>query len=439
MLIYYQRKTKIIATISNVDEYLQYLRTENQLPLVVNFDKVIKYLLNIDKLQSVFGSKYSIPKNKFFKFGVIPFIENTKHLKTENQYPISLFYKGYSFEEIQKIIKDAPTKCKISIHFWLEKGFLPQKAKEIASEYYNDLGYQWVPSSQTNFSKDFWLDRGYTFDQAKQKVTAIQKNNSNKFVEKNKNLSDFDRKSSRNTALEYYLSRGYSMNDSIILRSNRQKTFTLEKCIEKYGLELGTQRFQQRQLKWQTSLNNKPSDELERINLSRGRTRQQLIDTHGEEKAEKIIRSRIINSTLGEASKESFNRVIRPLLDKMSKMNIVTDDCYYGSDGHSEYCLYNKNTKKMYKYDFTIKNSKIILEYHGKIWHATPNLTDEEIKILNENLPFGLKYEDMLIKDQNKRHTAYENGFDLYEIWYYYTDDTINQILDEVCTKCLLK
>lgn len=437
MLIYYQRKTQIIATIKNIDEYFRYIEEENLLPLVVNFDKIIKYLLDADKLQSVFEIKYLIPKNNFFKFGVIPFIKNTKHLRTEQQYPISLFYKGYSFDDIQKIINDAPTKCKISVQFWLKKGFLPQKAKEIALNYYNDLNYRWRPSSITAFSKDFWVDKGYTHEEAKQKVTVIQNNNNNKFIQKCKTLSDFDRKTLYCTTLEYYLSRGYSMDESIFLRKNRQATFSLEKCIEKQGLELGTQQFYERQIKWQTTLNNKPIEELERINQSKGRTRQRLIDTYGNEKAEEIIRSRI--TSFGEASKESLNRVIKPLLDKMVKMNISTDDCYYGNDGRSEYYLYNENTKRLYHYDFTIKNSKIIIEYHGKLWHAAPNLTEEELGAFNEMHPFGLKYEEMLIKDQTKRQLAYENGFDIYEIWYYYTDNTINQILDEVCAKCLLK
>jgi hypothetical protein len=55
------------------------------------------------------------------------------------------------------------------------------------------------------------------------------------------------------TKIEYYLSRGYSQEDAEIALSKRQTTFSLEKCIEKYGEEQGKLRWLERQYKWHTN------------------------------------------------------------------------------------------------------------------------------------------------------------------------------------------
>lgn len=56
-----------------------------------------------------------------------------------------------------------------------------------------------------------------------------------------------------NTKLEYYTSRGYTEEEAIQIRSERQSTFSLEKCIEKYGEEEGHKKWLARQEKWHKS------------------------------------------------------------------------------------------------------------------------------------------------------------------------------------------
>lgn len=51
--------------------------------------------------------------------------------------------------------------------------------------------------------------------------------------------------------------------------SERQCTFSLEKCVKKYGEEEGLKRFNIRQEKWQNTLNNKSNKEKEEINKKR--------------------------------------------------------------------------------------------------------------------------------------------------------------------------
>lgn len=53
-----------------------------------------------------------------------------------------------------------------------------------------------------------------------------------------------------NTTLKYWLSKGYSEEDAKNKLSERQQTFTLQKCVKKYGEELGKEIWLKRQERW---------------------------------------------------------------------------------------------------------------------------------------------------------------------------------------------
>ena len=61
-------------------------------------------------------------------------------------------------------------------------------------------------------------------------------------------------KSKQVKCVEYWLSKGYNEEEAKQLISKSQKTFSLEACIKKYGLEEGIKRFEKRQDKWLRSL-----------------------------------------------------------------------------------------------------------------------------------------------------------------------------------------
>lgn len=73
-------------------------------------------------------------------------------------------------------------------------------------------------------------------------------------------------KTNCNTSLDYYLTRGYNLEEATILQTERQKTFSLEKCIEKHGEMEGTKIWSDRQIKWQNTLNSKSDEEKSIIN-----------------------------------------------------------------------------------------------------------------------------------------------------------------------------
>lgn len=65
-----------------------------------------------------------------------------------------------------------------------------------------------------------------------------------------------------NARLSFYLNQGMTEDDDKIALSERQSTFSLQKCIERYGEVEGLRVFNTRQEKWQETLNSKSEDEI---------------------------------------------------------------------------------------------------------------------------------------------------------------------------------
>ena len=104
------------------------------------------------------------------------------------------------------------------------------------------------------FSKDY---KGYVGLSEEEKEKIIYKIEKHDMVGRNVNQK------------EYWIKRGYSENDAIIEAKKHINVFSLEKCIERYGVENGTKRFRERQIKWQQTLKSKPLEEQMRINHSK--------------------------------------------------------------------------------------------------------------------------------------------------------------------------
>jgi len=65
---------------------------------------------------------------------------------------------------------------------------------------------------------------------------------------------------------EYFIKRGFDEDVASTLLKQRQSTFTLEKCITKYGEEKGLVVWTNRQLKWQKTLDSKSEKQKQDIN-----------------------------------------------------------------------------------------------------------------------------------------------------------------------------
>lgn len=135
----------------------------------------------------------------------------------------------------------------------------------------------------------------------------------------------------RTTNLEYWLNKGYDIDEAKEKLTNRQRTFTKEKCVLKYGDSKGKEIWKRRQDKWQETLNNKPEDERARINS--------------------------LKCGKGYAVSKSEKELIKLLSELFPSIE-------------SGYSIFYDNGKKYYVYDIRLGNK--IIEYNGDFWHANP-------------------------------------------------------------------
>lgn len=95
------------------------------------------------------------------------------------------------------------------------------------------------------------------------------KNEIKKVKEKTKETK-INHPENNSTKIEYYLNKGFDLETSKKLLSERQSTFSLEKCLKKFGEIEGLNIFKNRQEKWQNTLNSKTDFEKLQIRKLKG-------------------------------------------------------------------------------------------------------------------------------------------------------------------------
>lgn len=170
----------------------------------------------------------------------------------------------------------------------------------------------------------------------------------------------------KTTNLEYYLNEGMSKEEAKKVLHDRQATFSLYKCIKKYGEVEGIKRFNERQQKWIKSLNksfNKNGD---------GRSPQ----------------SKFAKTLIKECCKYFHIQVPK-----------------------KEKWMYDKYYHKAFAYDFCFKNK--IIEFNGDYWHANPKIYDKNFI----NKTSNLTAQEIWDKDKEKKRCAESAGYKVLYIW----------------------
>lgn len=174
---------------------------------------------------------------------------------------------------------------------------------------------------------------------------------SNNFIHGTDKIEETKRKAIENrtddkcsTKIEYWLKKTNGDREKAkLLLSERQSTFSLKKCIAKYGIRDGTEIWNERQCKWQKSMNDKPPEEIERIHKAR------MCDGKGYSKI----------------SQELFNSI-----------NILINEevVYYATSDknkdNNEYFHISKLTGKKFFFDFFYPSKNKIIEFDGDYWHS---------------------------------------------------------------------
>lgn len=226
----------------------------------------------------------------------------------------------------------------------------------------------------------------------------------NNFIKKHKNSSK--------RCKEYWILEGYNEEEAEKKVSEIQSTFSLEKCIEKYGKEDGYRIWNDRQNKWQHTLNSKTDYEKEIINKKKNilSLESYILRGYDIQEAEIMLEKAIKNFNTGYS--------LEALIFIQSNFKNI-DNCFYGEN---EWWYINDNI--LCFYDFTSLDKKIIFEYHGEAFHPNINILTEK-QLTEWKHPYNKKSAlEISKKDLYKKELAISLGFNYFEL---YSNDSKNK------------
>jgi hypothetical protein len=168
---------------------------------------------------------------------------------------------------------------------------------------------------------------------------------------------------------------------------------------------------------------SKTAKEINDINISRGKTKEQLIELHGKEKVEEICKKR------GESRKNNIFRRYSKVSELFFKdiQSNIQPQLFYGKN--EKWIRYNKN--KGFYVDLLYGNK--IIEFNGNFYHANPLFYSEEsiIIISKQNIKNA---KDIWKRDQFKIDTLQKLGYKVLIIW---ENDLNKDVYKQTLEKCL--
>jgi hypothetical protein len=224
--------------------------------------------------------------------------------------------------------------------------------------------------------------------------------------------------------VEYWMNRGYSIDESVYRVSQIQKMNTVDSIMNRYECSYNEAVEIQKTIysKRRDTMNSKPLEELQNIYKSQDSSSLEYClrkCNYDMESAKKLYaqlkEKKVVPFT--KASKESLKYFI-PLYKILRKNGFDKSDLYIGINGSTEYRLYSG--VNFFMYDFTILSKKIIFEYHGSGHYG----------FLKEH-----NIQDIKNRDELKKKLAKSMGFSYIEFDYRdgvdYNKNKINKILNE--------
>ena len=289
-----------------------------------------------------------------------------------------------------------------------------EEAKEIVK-----LNYR----KHSNRCIEFWIEKGFTEEDAKNEIKKNQSKLGKKANIAKKNISNYF----ENTQIGYWLKKGYSEEESKIKVSERQATFSLDKCIEKYGKEEGTKIWQERQIKWQETLEDKPQEEIDKINRSKGKTFDYFVDKYGLKYAEDLWKKKIDAFYKGINNISSVSKISTKFFDLIDlEGNLKINREFKISMPYSD------KKYSLYSVDGVYDNKGI--EFYGDFWHANP----KKYKPNWVNIRTKLTAQEIWEKDEKRFKHLEKNLYKLKIVWESEFIENPKKVIEE-CLQFLLK
>lgn len=295
---------------------------------------------------------------------------NNKHFKSK--------YPGKTIEDYISEFPNAPLVCEKTSNRLSEVMSSFMNRPEIKEYYSNLFKGDKNPNAKCNTTEEYRKSIS-PFSKSFKKYDGMTDE------EKEKQIREYlqcDRDDRNTNQIKYWIKKGYSEEEAKQKVSERQSTFTLEKCIEKYGEEDGIKRYTERQTKWSA-------------------------------KVEAMYQQGMFSKVPLTQNSSIFSKFEKDMVDSIiDELDLDIDDinCYK----NSQFQLSNVNDKcgnKIFSYDFKFGNK--IIEFNGDFWHMNPDMYDSDYVHPYSNLSAEEKWEI----DEIKLNCAFQNGYEILTIW----------------------
>lgn len=153
-----------------------------------------------------------------YKPAIFELVRNTASM------PITYFIKFIK----QNVFKGEVSQ--LSLGFWINRGYSLDEAKMIISKEQRE---------RSNLCKEYWIKKGCSEEEADCEISKVQKYNSH--LSNNVSIEELRQRSVR--CKEHWLKKGYSEEEASTQVRKVQTTTTLEHFINLYGIEDGKERF----------------------------------------------------------------------------------------------------------------------------------------------------------------------------------------------------
>lgn len=234
---------------------------------------------------------------------------------------------------------------------------------------------------------EFYMKKGFTEEESKEIIKqSVEKSEKTKI----KNGTNGFKNRLNTTQLQYWLNKGLSLEDAKAALKDRQATFTLEKCIQRYGEMCGREVYEERQRKWVDKVYNSLTDE-EKIEFNARK--------FPEDRQHGLIR-------YSSSSMTAFTSII-------SLCNDYGIECLYGKTEYRIKLKPNSLNRNIFFYDLTIPKLKIVCEFQGHLFHAHPTRSSLDWKHLYQDYSrqYSIDVADF------KRSVIEGEGYKYFEVW----------------------
>lgn len=230
----------------------------------------------------------------------------------------------------------------------------------------------------------YWTQKGYSEEEARLEISKKQRNSAIKRHKKEKE-NDTNYKIYNPLCIEYWLAREYlQIEAESMVSSVKNKTLcNLDWYIEKYGVDVGTVKFNLRQ-----------TQRLDTIYSKYG----------------------VYSVSSGRISKPSKHFFLK-FYKQIRKLGISKEQINVGIGKNKEFVRTDLDRKRTYFYDFAIRNLKIIVEFNGSFWHPKTKETWRGLGGFDERMEY----------DKIKINFAESLGYDVLVIW---DDENLDEQLE---------